>query len=324
MPSRCHRAEARDRAIHARRALHAASAPIEASLQRAQPGAATALERKGYRVHIGGLAVVLPLPDRVLDIDVFQGAVGSGLALVPLTPCLAPASMRNQAWRWASPRSVKRRFTSRANSCTSSFSGIFDVLLEDIERSQPVELQMFIDGLGGKSSCHESKDGLATGIFKREAQCRVIAWQIRKPRERAQMRETQHLPWPERQHCAPVFKTLVMHAANDNGAFLLPGRLYLDREIAAAEPFAHAVKADQPVPNDGGRRCNNYFCAEAAGNVIVARWKVHYSPSVIETGCVIDRPTNAFQPLAAPNAMPIAVSVSHCFNTDFPCAFGGW
>jgi GntR family transcriptional regulator/MocR family aminotransferase len=45
-----------------------------------------ALERKGYRVHIGGLAAVLQLPEGVSDVDVIQSAIGSGLALVPLTP----------------------------------------------------------------------------------------------------------------------------------------------------------------------------------------------------------------------------------------------
>ena len=45
-----------------------------------------ALEHKGYRVQIGGLAAVLQLPEGVSDIDVVQSAVGSGLALVPLTP----------------------------------------------------------------------------------------------------------------------------------------------------------------------------------------------------------------------------------------------
>ena len=43
-------------------------------------------ERQGYRVHIGGLAAVLQLPEGVSDVDVVQSAMGSGLALVPLTP----------------------------------------------------------------------------------------------------------------------------------------------------------------------------------------------------------------------------------------------
>ncbi len=52
----------------------------------------TAWERKGYRVHIGGLAAVLHLPQGVSDVDVAEAAVARGLALTPLSPWFSPGT----------------------------------------------------------------------------------------------------------------------------------------------------------------------------------------------------------------------------------------
>ena len=49
-------------------------------------------ERKGYRVHIGGLAAVLHLPQGVSDVDVAEAAVARGLALTPLSPWFSPGT----------------------------------------------------------------------------------------------------------------------------------------------------------------------------------------------------------------------------------------
>jgi GntR family transcriptional regulator / MocR family aminotransferase len=51
-----------------------------------------ALERKGYRVHIGGLAAVVHLPDGVSDVDIAQSALGLGLAPSPLSPWFSPGT----------------------------------------------------------------------------------------------------------------------------------------------------------------------------------------------------------------------------------------
>jgi GntR family transcriptional regulator / MocR family aminotransferase len=51
-----------------------------------------AWERKGYRVHIGGLAAVLHLPQGVSDVDVAEAAVARGLALTPLSPWFSPGT----------------------------------------------------------------------------------------------------------------------------------------------------------------------------------------------------------------------------------------
>ena len=50
------------------------------------------LERKGYRVHIGGLAAVVHLPDGVSDVGIAQSALGHGLAPSPLSPWFSPGT----------------------------------------------------------------------------------------------------------------------------------------------------------------------------------------------------------------------------------------
>lgn len=49
-------------------------------------------ERKGYRVHIGGLAAVLHLPDGVSDVSVAQHALAKGLAPSPLSSWFSPGT----------------------------------------------------------------------------------------------------------------------------------------------------------------------------------------------------------------------------------------
>jgi GntR family transcriptional regulator/MocR family aminotransferase len=49
----------------------------------------TALERKGYRVHVGGLAAVVRLPEGTPDVKIAQDAAAAGLAPVPLSPWFA-------------------------------------------------------------------------------------------------------------------------------------------------------------------------------------------------------------------------------------------
>jgi GntR family transcriptional regulator/MocR family aminotransferase len=49
-------------------------------------------ERKGYRVHIGGLAAVVHLPDGVSDVSVAQSALARGLAPTPLSPWFSPGT----------------------------------------------------------------------------------------------------------------------------------------------------------------------------------------------------------------------------------------
>jgi len=51
-----------------------------------------ALERKGYRVHIGGLAAVVQLPDGVSDIEVARNALAQGMAPSPLSTWFSPAT----------------------------------------------------------------------------------------------------------------------------------------------------------------------------------------------------------------------------------------
>lgn len=51
-----------------------------------------ALEQKGYRVHIGGLAAVVHLPDGVSDVSVAQHAVAKGLAPSPISPWFSPGT----------------------------------------------------------------------------------------------------------------------------------------------------------------------------------------------------------------------------------------
>jgi GntR family transcriptional regulator/MocR family aminotransferase len=51
-----------------------------------------ALERKGYRVHIGGLAAVVRLPDGVSDVDLVRHAQAQGLAPSPLSPWFSPGT----------------------------------------------------------------------------------------------------------------------------------------------------------------------------------------------------------------------------------------
>lgn len=50
------------------------------------------LERKGYRVHIGGLAAVMRLPDDVSDVRVVQAAMNRGLTPSPLSPWFSPGT----------------------------------------------------------------------------------------------------------------------------------------------------------------------------------------------------------------------------------------
>jgi GntR family transcriptional regulator/MocR family aminotransferase len=50
------------------------------------------LERKGYRVHIGGLAAVVQLPDGVSDASVARNALAKGLAPTPLSPWFSPGT----------------------------------------------------------------------------------------------------------------------------------------------------------------------------------------------------------------------------------------
>jgi GntR family transcriptional regulator/MocR family aminotransferase len=50
------------------------------------------LERKGYRVHIGGLAAVVRLPDGVSDVSVARDALAQGLAPSPLSPWFSPGT----------------------------------------------------------------------------------------------------------------------------------------------------------------------------------------------------------------------------------------
>jgi GntR family transcriptional regulator/MocR family aminotransferase len=51
-----------------------------------------ALERKGYRVHIGGLAAVVHLPDGVSDVSVAQNALAQGMAPSPLSSWFSPGT----------------------------------------------------------------------------------------------------------------------------------------------------------------------------------------------------------------------------------------
>ncbi|MGN2249225.1 PLP-dependent aminotransferase family protein [Frateuria sp. GZRe14] len=53
-----------------------------------------ALERKGYRAQIGGLAVLLRLPDQIPDIEVAREARAWGLAPEPLSPWFQPGGVR--------------------------------------------------------------------------------------------------------------------------------------------------------------------------------------------------------------------------------------
>jgi GntR family transcriptional regulator/MocR family aminotransferase len=50
------------------------------------------LEQKGYRVHIGGLAAVVHLPEDVSDVSIAQHALGRGLAPAPLSPWFSPGT----------------------------------------------------------------------------------------------------------------------------------------------------------------------------------------------------------------------------------------
>lgn len=50
------------------------------------------LERKGYRVHIGGLAAVMRLPDGVSDTSVVQNAMARGLTPSALSPWFSPGT----------------------------------------------------------------------------------------------------------------------------------------------------------------------------------------------------------------------------------------
>jgi len=50
------------------------------------------LERKGYRVHTGGLAAVVRLPPGVSDVSIVQQAVAKGLAPSPLSPWFSPGT----------------------------------------------------------------------------------------------------------------------------------------------------------------------------------------------------------------------------------------
>jgi GntR family transcriptional regulator/MocR family aminotransferase len=50
------------------------------------------LERKGYRVHLGGLAAVVRLPDGVSDVGVARSALARGLAPSPLSPWFSPGT----------------------------------------------------------------------------------------------------------------------------------------------------------------------------------------------------------------------------------------
>ena len=50
------------------------------------------LERKGYRVHIGGLAAVVHLPDGTSDVIAAQNALRQGLAPSPLSPWFNPGT----------------------------------------------------------------------------------------------------------------------------------------------------------------------------------------------------------------------------------------
>lgn len=52
----------------------------------------SAWEQLGYRVHIGGLAAVVRLPDGVSDIDVTQSALDLGMAPSPLSSWFAPGT----------------------------------------------------------------------------------------------------------------------------------------------------------------------------------------------------------------------------------------
>lgn len=49
-------------------------------------------EQRGYRVHIGGLAAVVRLPDSVCDVEVAERALRQGLAPSPLSPWYAPGT----------------------------------------------------------------------------------------------------------------------------------------------------------------------------------------------------------------------------------------
>lgn len=51
-----------------------------------------ALERKGYRVRIGGLAAIVHLPDDVSDVSIAQHALDRGLAPSPLSPWFSPGT----------------------------------------------------------------------------------------------------------------------------------------------------------------------------------------------------------------------------------------
>ena len=51
-----------------------------------------AWERKGYRVHLGGLAAVVHLPDGVSDIAVAKNALEHGMAPSPLSPWFSPGT----------------------------------------------------------------------------------------------------------------------------------------------------------------------------------------------------------------------------------------
>ena len=51
-----------------------------------------AWERKGYRVHVGGLAAVVHLPEGVPDVGVARHALGKGLAPSPLSPWFSPGT----------------------------------------------------------------------------------------------------------------------------------------------------------------------------------------------------------------------------------------
>ena len=52
----------------------------------------TELERKGYRVDIGGLAAVLHLPDDICDVDIADRATARGLAPAALSPWFSPGT----------------------------------------------------------------------------------------------------------------------------------------------------------------------------------------------------------------------------------------
>ena len=51
-----------------------------------------AMERKGYRVHIGGLAAVVRLPVGVSDVDVARNALAQGMAPSPLSQWFSPGT----------------------------------------------------------------------------------------------------------------------------------------------------------------------------------------------------------------------------------------